>query len=40
MCKVTLKNGILDDNSWTISRNAEKAFEWYEDNMLKGNYSK
>ena len=24
----------------SLSRNAEKAFKWYEDNMLKGNYSK
>ena len=23
-----------------LSRNAEKASKWYEDNMLKGNYSK
>jgi len=24
----------------SLSRNAEKASKWYEDNMLKGNYSK
>ena len=38
-CALEAGKDLANDKS-SLNKNAEKASKWYEDNMLKGNYSK